>query len=132
MITEIKTSFRNEKIRFLIIGIFNTLFGTIIYSLLLLHFNKIHYGYMIALVVSQIVSLFFAFYLHRNYTFKVKGHLIIDLVRFSMVSALSYAVNLIILPILVGFGHFDPLFSQIFIVIITTLISFIGRFCCEV
>lgn len=127
MITKLTKTINGEKIRFLIIGAINTVLGTAIYSILLLNLNKFEYGYMAALILSQIISLFFGFYLHRKFTFKVKGNLIIDFTRFSMVSALSYAINIIILPILVSIGHWNPFYAQISILIITTLISFIGH-----
>ncbi|MGO2926949.1 MAG: GtrA family protein [Leuconostoc citreum] len=61
---------------------------------------------MIGLIVSQFVSNF---------------------VRFTMVNAVSYLINLIVLPLLVNVTHMNPLIAQFLILLVTTMISFVGH-----
>ena len=101
MIDYIKKLISNEKFRFLLVGGFNTFFGFFIFTGLTLTLKIVPHGYMVALVISQIVSNFVAFYLHR--------------------------INLVVLPLLVNFGHMNPIAAQFLILIVTTMISFVGH-----
>lgn len=127
MINSIKKIIADEKFRFLLVGGFNTGFSFLIFSTLTLALKAIPQGYMIALVVSQIVSNFVAFYLHRKVTFRVKGQVVKDFIRFTMINIVSYVINLIALPVLVTFGHINPISAQLLILIVTTIISFVGH-----
>lgn len=127
MLENIKKIITDEKFRFLMVGGFNTFFGFLIFTGLTLSLKTVPHGYMIGLVVSQIVSNFVAFYLHRKVTFRVKGQLVKDFIRFTMINMVSYAINLIILPILVNVGHMNPISAQFLILIVTTTISFVGH-----
>ena len=127
MINSIKKIIADEKFRFLLVGGFNTGFSFLIFSTLTLALKAIPQGYMIALVVSQIVSNFVAFYLHRKVTFRVQGQVVKDFVRFTMINLVSYVINLVVLPLLVNFGHMNPIAAQFLILIVTTMISFVGH-----
>ncbi|MCT8389937.1 GtrA family protein [Leuconostoc holzapfelii] len=127
MLENIKKIIMDEKFRFLMVGGFNTFFGFLIFSGLTLSLKTVPHGYMIGLIVSQITSNFVAFYLHRKVTFRVKGQFVKDLVRFTMINAVSYAINLVALPLLVNVGHIDPISGQFLILIVTTIISFVGH-----
>lgn len=127
MLENIKKIIMDEKFRFLMVGGFNTFFGFLIFSGLTLSLKTVPHGYMIGLIVSQITSNFVAFYLHRKVTFRVQGQFVKDLVRFTMINAVSYAINLVALPLLVNVGHIDPISGQFLILIVTTIISFVGH-----
>lgn len=123
----VKRLLGDEKFRFLLVGGFNTGFGFIIYAFFTFVFKKMEFGYMLALVISQILSLFVAFWLHKKVTFKKAGHLVKDFIRFTMVNALSYAINWLALPLLVHGLRWNPLVGQFSVLIVTTLISFVGH-----
>ncbi|MDR3242066.1 MAG: GtrA family protein [Lactobacillaceae bacterium] len=127
MIEKIKKILADEKFRFLMVGGFNTVFGFLIFTGITLSLKHIQHGYMIALVISQIVSLFFAFFLHRYVTFRVKGHIVKDFIRFTLVNLVSYVINLIVLPILVNVWNINPIVAQFAILVVTTVISFVGH-----
>lgn len=127
MIAYIKKIIADEKFRFLLVGGFNTFFGFFIFTSLTLTLKAVPHGYMGALVISQIVSNFVAFYLHRKVTFRVQGQVVKDFIRFTMINLVSYVINLIVLPLLVNFGHMNPITAQFLILIVTTVISFVGH-----
>lgn len=127
MIDYIKKLISDEKFRFLLVGGFNTFFGFFIFTGLTLTLKTVPHGYMVALVISQIVSNFVAFYLHRKVTFRVQGQVVKDFVRFTMINLVSYVINLVVLPLFVNFGHMNPIAAQFLILIVTTMISFVGH-----
>lgn len=127
MIENIKKIAADERIRFLVVGGFNTAFGFLIFTSITLMLKHVPHGYMIGLIVSQFVSNFVAFYLHRKVTFKAKGHAMTDFIRFTMVNAVSYLINLIVLPLLVNVTHMNPLIAQFLILLVTIMISFVGH-----
>ncbi|WP_246111546.1 GtrA family protein [Weissella muntiaci] len=117
----------SEKFRFLLVGGFNTAFGFAIYALFTWLLRGLEFGYMLALIISQVASLFVAFDLHKKFTFKTQGHVVKDFIRFTMVNAVNYAFNLLLLPILVHGFKFNALVAQLSILIFTTVVSFIGH-----
>lgn len=123
----IKRLLDDEKVRFLLVGGFNTLFGFVIYAMFTFLLQNIEFGYMLALIISQITSLFVAFALHKKVTFRKDGHTIKDFIRFALVNSVSYAINLVILPILVHGLDWHPLVAQFSVLVVTTLISFVGH-----
>ena len=82
---------------------------------------------MVVLLIAQVVSTFVAYMLYRYLVFKVRGHFWRDLVRFSLVYAGAFAVNLVLLPVMVsGFG-WNVLLSQALIVGGTVIASFFAH-----
>ena len=118
---------KDKRVAFLIVGAANTLIGFLWYTFFLWAFHALPAGYMIALVAAQIVSVLCAFVLYRRFVFRVRGHVWRDLIRFSSVYAVSFGINLVALPILVEVVGMNPLVSQVVIVVITTIVSYVGH-----
>ncbi len=88
---------REQGLRFLLVGAFNTAFGFVVFALLL-HFadNQVHY--LVVLVVATIIAVLAAFTVYRRFVFRVRGRVLKDLGRFSLVYIAALAVNLVVLP----------------------------------
>ncbi|MCU1543720.1 MAG: GtrA-like protein [Microbacteriaceae bacterium] len=111
-----------EEIRFLLVGVINTVVGYGLFALFLLVF-----GYLVSLYLSYAVAVSLAFLLHRRFTFRVKGNVLVDFVRFVGVYVVSLAVNSVVLPLLVEIAGLHPLIAQGIALVITTLISYVGH-----
>ncbi|MCM0582913.1 GtrA family protein [Weissella diestrammenae] len=122
-----KKFLRDERVRFLAVGGFNTVFGFVLFALFERLLKNLSGGYMYALVIAQVISLFVAYWMHRTLTFKVKGHFWRDLFRFTMVNAVGYGINLVALPLFVNLLHMEPLIAQFIILLVTTVISYVGH-----
>ena len=115
-----------QGIRYLLVGIWNTVFGYGLFALLQLSVGHV-ISYMAVLIIAQVVSTLLAFVLYRYFVFKVHGHFWQDLARFSVVYAGAFAVNLVLLPVMVsGFG-WNVLLSQALIVGGTIIASFFAH-----
>jgi putative flippase GtrA len=113
-------------IRYLLVGLFNTVFGYAFFVLLEITSGHV-IPYMVVLLIAQVVSTFVAYVLYRYLVFKVRSRFWRDLVRFSLVYAGAFAVNLVLLPVMVsGFG-WNVLVSQALIVGGTVIASFFAH-----
>ena len=114
---------RKQIYRFTIVGILNTIVGYGTFFLLL-HFNLY---YVFALLISHIVGVTHSFIWNKIWTFKSKGNLKIEFLRFISVYGVVFVVNLMILALIVEKLMFDPRIGQIFALGIITIISFFGH-----
>lgn len=102
---------RHRSLRFVIVGGVNTVFGFAIYPALLLVLGA--RNYLPALGIAQIVSLLFAFTLHKLVVFRSRGSLLAEFLRFSSFYVGVYTVNWVMLPFLVEVIHVPPIVAQL-------------------
>jgi putative flippase GtrA len=115
-----------QGIRYLLVGVFNTIFGYGFFALLEISAGHV-IPYMVVLLIAQVVSTFVAYVLYRSLVFKVRGRFWRDLVRFSLVYAGAFAVNLVLLPVMVSVLGWSVLLSQALIVGGTVIASFFAH-----
>ncbi|MDJ0336518.1 GtrA family protein [Salinibacterium sp. G-O1] len=124
----IKRLINDQRVRYLIVGGFNTGLGYgwfVVFQLLLGR----HIGYFATLYMAYGAATIIAFLLHRHFTFRASGsgNILIDFIRFQGVYVVALAINTIALPILVELAHIPVLLAQALIVILTTLVSYFGH-----
>jgi putative flippase GtrA len=74
---------------------------------------------MVVLLVTQIISLASAFILNKKFVFQTKGNVLREFGRFGIFYWLSFGANIALLPILVEFLNWPPVFSQGLLICIT-------------
>jgi putative flippase GtrA len=124
----IRRLLNDQRVRFLIVGGFNTVFGFALFVVFELLVGQ-YIGYFVSLYTSYVLAVIVAFLLHRHYTYRVTGtgNILIDFLRFASVSLVSLAVNTIALPVLVEIVGITPIIAQAFIVVVTTIVSYFGH-----
>lgn len=122
------------KVKFVLVGIWNTIFGYSVFCLLDTLFSHIfatrYIAYMSALVLGQIVAIINAYVSHKYITFKsrVRGRkIIIEFFRFSMTYAVTFCLSLILLPIFAEIFHITPKISGAIVILICSVISYLGH-----
>lgn len=120
--------YRDERVRFIMVGGLNTAIG---YGLFLLFevTTGPYLGYFFSLYASFFLASIIAFTLHRHYTFKVAGtgNVFIDFLRFLSVYVVALGLNTIALPVFVELLGLPPWLAQAIIVVVTTLVSYFGH-----
>jgi putative flippase GtrA len=118
----------DERVRFTIVGGINTAVGYGLFALFYLLFGK-WIGYIASLYASYFFATLLAFYLHRRFTFRVAGtgSLLMDFLRFQGVYVIALIINTVALPLLVELAHMHALVAQALIVILTTVLSYVGH-----
>ena len=112
-----------QTFKFIIVGILNTVVGYGVY------FICIHLGikYQISLILSSIVGVTHSFFWNKYWTFKAKGYVNKEIVRFISVYMISYIINALMLSFFVENIKIDQNLAQIYAISIITLISYIGH-----
>lgn len=116
---------RDQRVAFLLVGGINTVVGFACFAGFLVLLGK--QRYLVALVCAHVVSVLIAFVLYRLAVFRVRGHVLRDLWRFETVYLTALGVNFVLLPILVEIAHLPVLLAQALIVLVTSLMSYLGH-----
>ncbi len=122
----------DERVRFVIVGGFNTLFGYALFITFELTLGNLVGGWvgdLVSLYASYAIATVVAFVLHRHFTYRVSGtgNVIIDYLRFVSVYIVALLINTAALPLLVEFAHVPAILAQGMIVVVTTLVSYFGH-----
>jgi putative flippase GtrA len=122
------------KAKFVLVGIWNTIFGYGIFclfdTLFTWLFSTRSAAYMCAMVLAQILAVINAYICHKYITFKsaAKGKAIIaEFFRFSTTYVVTFCLGLVLLPALVEIGHIHPKISAAIIILICMVISYLGH-----
>lgn len=109
---------RAVQLRFLAGGAVNTLFGLVIFPLLLWALPVLRTHYMAGLLIAQTTSLVFAFCVQKYAVFRAReGSLRAQFAKFSSFYLGIYAANWAVLPLLVeGFGWMPELVQVGFVI----------------
>jgi len=116
----------DKRVAFLLVGGVNTVVGYLCFVAFLLTVGQ-RWGYLVAVACTHVVSVLFAFVLYRFVVFRVRGHVLADLWRFETVYLSALAVNFVLLPLLVEIAHLQVLLAQALIVLVTSLVSWVGH-----
>jgi putative flippase GtrA len=89
--------------RYLLVGIWNTLFGLVAFvSINTALSSIIPYSYMVASILSPVISWTVAYLGYKVFVFKTKGNYLREWLRCVVVYSSSLVLNVILLPILVA------------------------------
>lgn len=114
----------NEKIRYILIGGYNTVVGYSVFAVLwMLWGQSLHY--IVILTLSHIIAVTNAYFGYRILVFRKKGDGWQDFFRFNMVYVGAFVFNVLALPILIEVGNFHPLVAQGVLVMMTTVMSYL-------
>ena len=117
---------RRREVAFLLVGGTNMLVGLGAFQLFnFLWGAQIHY--LGALVAAYAVGIALGFYLYRRFVFRVKGHVLRDLLRFTSVQCISLAINSVALPLIVEVAHVPVPPAQVLALVVVVLISYFGH-----
>lgn len=122
------------KVKFVLVGIWNTIFGYIVFFVLDTVFENLfikrYFAYMLAMVLGQIIATINAFIFHKYITFKsnVRGKgIIFEFLRFCLTYVFTFTLSLILLPFFVELINVHPRISAAMVILICSLISYVGH-----
>jgi len=122
------------KIRFFVIGVWNTIFGYLVYIsldyLFTFVFQKRYLAYMTAAVLANIIATISAFLFHKHITFKstVKGKgVIIEFLKFYSMYTVTNILGFALLPFFVEVLKIDPKIAGALLIPVVAIISYFGH-----
>lgn len=115
-----------QKIDYLLVGGWNTVFGFLAFVVLYYLFGRaVHY--LILVVISNILSITNAYIGYKLFVFRTKGHYLREYMRFYVVYGGAMALNLILLPLAVEIFRLSPVIAQGGLMFITVICSYAGH-----
>jgi putative flippase GtrA len=114
----------DKRVRFLIVGGVNTLWGIAAYPLLYVVLNPLGVNYLVTLVLAYAVSIAFSFTTQKYLVFRTKGKHVRELSKFLGLQCVILVLNLIALPALVIATGWNPLIIQVILSIVIAVISY--------
>ncbi|MFC2128727.1 GtrA family protein [Bacteroidota bacterium] len=124
----------NTKVKFILVGIWNAIFGYLVFflldSLFINLFTKRYFAYLSAMILGQIIATINAFIFHKYITFKskVKGRgIIIEFLRFCLTYVVTFCLSLILLPFFAEVFTIQPKVSALIVILICAVISYFGH-----
>lgn len=120
-IEKILNRLRN-KISFLAVGVWNTIFGLSLFYLLLKFIPELNY--FVILASSFIISTVQSHFSQRNFVWHSSAPYLYELIKFFWGTLGSFIINLACLPILVEYLQFPIFLSQVLVVSLLTIISY--------
>ena len=117
---------RHEKLRFLVIGGWNTLFGYLTFVILYaLWHERLHY--LVIAVLAHAIAVVNAFTAHRLLTFRRRGPWLAEFVRFNVTLLVMLGIGLVGLWSLVSIIGMNPLVAQALMTIATVIVSYFAH-----
>lgn len=124
-----------QFLRYLLVGIWNTVFGYGTYALLTaLLMPKLRFGYIYAAVLSNLISITVAFFGYKIFVFKTKGNYLVEWFRCILIYGAGMLPGLVLLPLVVeglhhGFGleRSAPYLGGALVMGLTVIASFFGH-----
>lgn len=112
------------KVRFLATGVFNSLFGLMMFPFFFYVLEEYNFHYLIILTISQFISIIFAYLTNKFLVFKTKGNYLDEFLKFISFHLTHFIINIIALPILVEFFKLQPVAAQIFFATLVIISSY--------
>jgi len=89
----------DRRVLFLLVGGFNLVQGVAWFALLHALLDDV-LPYLVILMLAYAPAILIGFTLYRTFVFKVAGHWLRDLFRFTLVQGVAFAINVVSLPFL--------------------------------
>jgi putative flippase GtrA len=112
-----------QKIRYLIIGGWNTIFGYGVFAALYFWLEGLIH-YLIILSISYVLSITNAYIGYKLFVFKTRGNILREYFRFYIVYGVSFLFNLASLPLFIEILKLNMYVAQAIVTIITILGSY--------
>jgi len=116
---------KNEKIRYILAGCANTVFGFAIFTTFYFILNPYSIHYIVTLLTSQAVAITSAFFVYKKFVFQTKANLFQEYMRFVSVYLFGIFLNLILMVVLVDFAKVDIILSQGVATILIVILSYV-------
>lgn len=117
---------RHEKLRFVIVGGWNTVFGYATFAIL---YGFLHerVNYLAIAVMAHAIAVVNAFVCHRLLVFKRRGSWLSTFARFNFSQITVGAIGLVGLWVLVSICRMNPLTAQLLLTVFTVVLSYLAH-----
>jgi putative flippase GtrA len=115
-----------EKINYLLVGGWNTVFGYLNFLLLYAVLGtRVHY--LVIFLISTVLSITNAYVGYKIFVFKTHGHYVREYARFYGVYGATTVLNFLLLPVGVEVLHLSPPIAQGGLILLTIGLGYLGH-----
>ena len=115
---------QRQKLRFLTIGAWNTLFGYAVF-VLLYYFLGNEENYVWIALIAHFISVINAFICHKHLVFQSQQSWPLEFLRFNLSYIFSLILGILLLTGAVEILHWHPVVAQGILLIFSTIISYL-------
>ena len=112
----------NQIIKYLAVGIWNTVFGIGLYTGVILLLGEAHY--LLLGFICNIIAITQAFLFYKFFVFKTKGNYLAEYLRTYITNGTSMLAGLVMMYILVSLLKLSAIYANIIVTGITVVINF--------
>jgi putative flippase GtrA len=114
----------SRKLRFLIVGGWNTLFGYLcFYVLYLLAAGRVHY--LIIAIVAHVINVIQAYVMQRRLVFRSQAQIANEFLRFNASLVTTFLFNLLAMYVLVETTALSPLAAQAIVILASLILTYV-------
>ena len=117
---------RREKVLYLVVGAWNTLFGYGVWALMQ-YLLGAYLPYLVVLILAWPIVVLNAYIGYRYIVFRSKGRILTELPRFSLVYLATLLANILILPIALQVMPFSIYVVQALFTLAVVISSYLGH-----
>lgn len=117
------TIHQQQKLLFLIVGSYNTIFGYLLFCLLQI-FLQNHFHYLIILSISHFISVVNSFISFKIFVFRTTGNWLFEYLKVNLVYLFYLLNNFWLLWLLVDIFNCNKFLSQLVSIIILTITTY--------
>ncbi len=110
------------NVRYLSIGIFNTLFGFGVYTMIMVVIPSSYY--LLALALATVIGGIESYVTQRIFVWKSKADARLEFIKFSTVFVSQFCLNVILLLVCVEIFEMDPFWAQYVIGLFLVVLSY--------
>lgn len=114
-----------EKLLYLVVGGWNTVFGYALYVALVSVLGRDNYWWL--LIPSNIIAVTHNYFTYKLIVFRTRGRWMKEYVKFWIVYLPYLGANLLLLPALVSFLQLDPRLAQAAFTLVAFVITYLGH-----
>jgi len=118
---------QSEKVRFLLAGCANTVFGFPVFTGFYLLLTPYFIHYLVIVFISQVISITSAFFVYKKFVFQSKSNPFQEYIRFVSVYLFGLFLNIVLMITLVDFVKIDALLSQGIATMLIIVLSYVGH-----
>ena len=113
----------NQKVKYLIIGTYNTLVGYLFFVLIFYYFSSTVNHYLL-LGACHLTGTIHNFFSYRTFVFKIKSSSLLNYLKFNLVYLFTFSLNIIMFTLLTKVMNWNLYLAQALIVLIIASVGY--------
>lgn len=114
-----------EKVLYVVVGVWNTVFGYSLYAVAVTVLGDEHYVWL--LVPTSIIAITQNYFAYKFLVFRTRSNYLREYLRFYLVYGPVVLANLLVLPALVRWLSLEPVVAQALFTLLAVVVTYAGH-----